>query len=392
MRGVSQGLWVLSYLLLSIFVGAVVYRIVGLDQATSLLLGSVIFLFLLQLHAFFNHRRVRREIDHRMMALYEDYQMAMDEVARLRDAGPSSQAKGTDPDLVSELRVLQTLLAQVAAQHVPPAGRTIGQGDKTERSQDSLLPVIHSALEENRVDLYLQPIVRLPSRNVAFYEAFSRVRDSTGAVIFPRDYLPLAEESGLVGTLDNILLFRCIQVIRRLGPRRPNVRFFCNIASGSLEDADFFPQFIDFMVNNLELADRLVFEFAQADVRRHSHKVERSLASLGRRGFHFSMDQVTDLDIDPASLAARHFSFVKVAPELLLSGNHDLNPVDIKERFSRYHIDLIVEKVEGEAAVIDALDCGVEYGQGYLFGEPRPSREDEPRDGMVDFKGSLRDA
>src|SRR5690606_6668332 len=121
---------------------------------------------------------------------------------------------------------------------------------------------------------------------------------------------------------------------------------------GSLEDQDFFPQFIDFMINNLELADRLVFEFSQADVRRHSRDIERNLASLGRRGFHFSMDHVTDLDFDAAQLAARHFSFVKLSADLLAANG---NAAELRDNLARYQIDLIVEKIESEPTVIDVL-------------------------------------
>lgn len=417
MQGVSQALWTLSYILVAALAGVVARRILGFDVTLAVMIAALLALFFIQIHALVLRRRERRDTDHRMMALYEDYQSALGDIESLRAELSRLQSEGggrTSSDLVGEIRVLQTLLSQVVAKSggAPGGLKARLRGDATGggadqagagrddqdseagRERNELLTVIHSALEENRVDLYLQPIVRLPSRKVSFYEAFSRVRDGSGAIIFPRDYLPLASESGLIGTLDNILLFRCIQVIRRLGPRRPNVRFFCNIASGSLEDQDFFPQFIDFMINNLELADRLVFEFAQADVRRHSREVERSLASLGRRGFHFSMDHVTDLNFDPAALAARHFSFVKISADLLNSDRGGIVAADLKAALARHQIDLIVEKIEGEPTVIDILDYGVEYGQGYLFGEPRPSRDDgadeQGAEIRPDAKGDVR--
>lgn len=160
------------------------------------------------------------------------------------------------------MHVLQTLLNQV----VEKSGKSLEQRvalEKTleqdiasgnhivqhnlenkERSDGEVLNIMHHALEENRVDLYLQPIVALPSRRVVHYECYSRVRDEEDNVIFPSQYLRLAEDSGLVGTLDNLLLFRCIQVIRRLGPRRPDLRFFCNISSVSLNDQEFFPSLL----------------------------------------------------------------------------------------------------------------------------------------------------
>ena len=52
-----------------------------------------------------------------------------------------------------------------------------------------MLEIIRRALEENRVDLYLQPVVSLPQRKLRFYEALSRLRSEDGAIIMPAQYI-----------------------------------------------------------------------------------------------------------------------------------------------------------------------------------------------------------
>jgi len=292
-------------------------------------------------------------------------------------------------EVISEMRVLQTLLNQVverssqslSSQHDKHSRSAFSmpggsEGDVLpEHNDEEILKIMHHALEDNRVDLYLQPIVSLPSRKTIYYEAFSRVRDEDDNVIFPTQYLKLAEDSGLVGTLDNLLLFRCIQVIRRLGPRKPDIRFFCNISSVSLNDKEFFPQFIDFMLDNQELAERLVFEFAQQDVVRMSPEIQRSLSNLGRRGFRFSMDRIIDPGLGLADLATRYFRYIKLGASFMLDGASEIHPEDMKEACSRYDIDLIIEKIEDEEMILEILDYEIDYGQGYLFGEPRLSSD-----------------
>ncbi|MEX1147819.1 MAG: EAL domain-containing protein [Sphingomonadales bacterium] len=412
MTVLNQILWILSYGTITAIVAVLANQFLDLAPVLAVVTGAVLFLFLIQVHAARNRRIERSELDARMMALREDYQSVTEALGETRGEMVALRERLEDyrnassSELISELRVLETLLSQLTERR---AGITTGRNDlghganahaiehgalrgghasppepDVATGRDEILHIMHNALEENRVDLYLQPLVALPSRKVVSYEAFSRVRDHAGHIIFPRQYLGLAAESGLVGTLDNLLLFRCIQVIRRLGPRRPNLRFFCNISPASLDDADFFPQFMDFMTNNLELADRLVFEFAQADVRAQSAEVERSLSALGRRGFQFSMDQVTDLDLDVADLAARHFSYVKVSADAYLGGapGH-IHRDDLRDALARRGIDLVIEKIEHEAAVVEILDFGVAFGQGYLFGEPRPSRDDVHQEGEL---------
>ena len=277
------------------------------------------------------------------------------------------------------MKLLQTLLGQV----VDKSGKSLSSNLENnkdapsmeithgnEHEAEEILNIMHHALEDNRIDLYLQPIVSLPSRKISHYEAYSRVRNDSGEVIFPTQYLKVAEDSGLVSTLDNLLLFRCIQVIRRLGPRRPDMRFFCNISSVSLNDKDFFPQFVDFMLDNQELSDRLVFEFTQQDVERHPNEVWNSLAKLGKRGFRFSMDNVVTLNHDLSDLASRYFRYVKINPKLFLNDKIDIDRADVNESYQRFDIEVIIEKIETDSTLVEILDCGITQGQGYLFGEP----------------------
>ena len=67
------------------------------------------------------------------------------------------------------------------------------------------LDVVQHALADNRIELHLQPIVKLPSRRTVHYEALSRVRDDHGTIVFPREYVRPAESAGLISALDTLL-------------------------------------------------------------------------------------------------------------------------------------------------------------------------------------------
>ncbi|PCI46842.1 MAG: hypothetical protein COB49_07935 [Alphaproteobacteria bacterium] len=389
-----------TYAVVAAFIAFVLPGVFGGFEATmALISGAVFFMVGLQLHTMYIWKFGKQDTVNRLLALHQDYQVTIDRVeeskAELDDLREKIYKVDSrqNTEIISEMHVLQTLLGQVIEksgksleQRTRITGTAGGEDEsekqrrqqnlkQTERSDGEVLNIMHHALEGNRVDLYLQPVVALPSRRIIHYECYSRVRDEEDNVIFPSQYLKLAEDSGLVGTLDNLLLFRCIQVIRRLGPRRPGLRFFCNISSVSLNDKEFFPQFIDFMMENQELSDRLIFEFSQKDVLRHSSLVGRSLATLGRRGFRFSMDHIVDLTMDLADLSSRYFRYAKVSAKLILDQEADIHPDDLKETFSRYDLDLIVEKIESDQTIVEILDHGMDFGQGYLFGEPRLSSD-----------------
>ncbi|MBL4838037.1 MAG: EAL domain-containing protein [Kordiimonadaceae bacterium] len=187
----------------------------------------------------------------------------------------------------------------------------------------------------------------------------------------PRQYMKVAESKGLIGTIDNLLLFRLIQLVRRLGKRRPELRFFCNMSRYSMADEEFFPQFIDFMTLNEEFSSRLVFEISQEDFNVLDGDVLDRLETLGRRGFGFSMDKVTDFEQEFAAMENYNFQFVKTdLPDLLMHHPEQGDVADFKSFVRRKGMQLIASRIENEESVLQALDAQVEYAQGYLFGEP----------------------
>jgi cyclic-di-GMP phosphodiesterase TipF (flagellum assembly factor) len=102
------------------------------------------------------------------------------------------------------------------------------------------------------------------------------------------------------------------------------------------------------------------------------------LAQLARLGYGFSIDNVTDLRLDPRELADRGVKFIKVPANMLLDqkqlSSADIHAADLSDLLGRFGIDLVAERIEGERAVVDLLDYDVRFGQGFLFAPPRPLR------------------
>jgi cyclic-di-GMP phosphodiesterase TipF (flagellum assembly factor) len=245
-------------------------------------------------------------------------------------------------------------------------------------SRAGIVESIGKAADANRIDLYLQPIVTLPQRKVRYYEALSRLRTEEGDVIPAGDFIDTAESVGLMPKIDNLLLFRCVQVTRRLQLKSRDVGLFCNVSATTLSDPVFFRQFLDFMDANRALSNAMMFEFTQSAYRGFGPLELESLAALSERGFRFSMDHVADLRMSPKELADRSFRFLKVPAALLLNpalaSQSDIHPGDLADLLARSGIDLIAERIENESMVVDLLDFDVRFGQGFLFSPPRPVR------------------
>ncbi|MGQ0682728.1 EAL domain-containing protein [Bradyrhizobium sp.] len=276
------------------------------------------------------------------------------------EAGPAGMAEAAKP---------------LAASSTPAPGAP-------SRSQTQLIAAVKNAIEENRLDIYLQPMVTLPQRKVRYYEAVTRLRDDKDQVLVAEDFIGTAESAGLIGRIDHAVMLRCVQVLRRLMVRNKDVGVFCNVSATTISNPTHFAQCLDFLEANRVLAPSFVLEFKQSTLRKLGPAETENLAALAQRGYRFSIDHVTDLRFEPRELADRGVRFIKVPAALLLdpkqTSTSDIHPSDLSDLLGRFGIDLIAEKIEGERAVVDLLDFDVRFGQGFLFAPPRPLRPEGP--------------
>ena len=355
--------------------------------------AAFLVLFALQVGALVGRRRFTSAVQREVRALRAAHaatrkalEAAEAKIARA-ERELSTRAEAQEKKMVRELQMLERLMRDFAAKAAqePAAAAQNYERPQTRapfapRPQASgLLDIVKRALEDNRVDLYLQPVVSLPQRKVRFYEALSRLRSEDGSVIMPAQYIKVAAPAGLMSVIDNLLLFRCVQVVKRLATKSRDIAIFCNISAATLADAEFFPQFLDFMKGHRNIAGQIVFEFPQSAIIGASAAEEDRLRGLSALGFRLSMDQVTKLDMDFGRAKRLGVHFVKLGAHMLMSGMAEARAKvaaeDFKTLLLRDGLNLIAERIEDEKTVLQMLDYSVDFGQGYLFGEPRAVRE-----------------
>ena len=394
MRKLAAALLCCAYIFAALAVAALVWRAgAGWAAGLSTLIATLGLAF--ALHALVGRILDTASLKSEIAILRDAHRILADHIEATQDALEALgktlavETEARSEAIVSEVRMLEELVARMGESLTARLEASARDADapRIDAQRAALLETIREALEENRVDLYLQPVVTLPQRKTQFYESFSRLRDASGRVMMPAEYLAVAEPAGLVQSIDNLLLFRCVQIVRRLAASDRQVGIFCNISPASLSDDAFFPQFLDFMRQNKDLANALIFELGQKAFRDRGAKESRNMGRLADLGFRFSMDKVGDLDLDYADLARADVKFVKIGAGVLLEelaeddgrlvfrSIPDIAAVDYAPLLRRYGVEVIAEKVESERQVVDVLELDVNFGQGHLFGEPRAIRE-----------------
>lgn len=397
MRKIITALLFSTYVFTALTVAGLMWRGgAGWGAGMAALVGVLGLTF--SLHALISQGSTRAALEGEIEAVREAHRLLADTLDALQrgTADLSARIEQADHDrsdqLTTEVRMLETLVQRMgeditAKLHGLQRHDVATPEGRRNRQAAALIETVRGALADNRVDLYLQPVVSLPQRKTVFYESFSRLRDETGRVMMPAEYLQVAEPEGLISAIDNLLLFRCVQIVRRLAKQDRKVGIFCNISMASLGDDVFFPQFLEFLADNKDLAGALIFELGQQAFEDRGSVEARNMAKLADIGFRFSIDKVTSLDLDFQDLQRSDVKFLKVGAQVLLEqlleieGRpalrtiSDIHAADFASITRRWGVEVVAEKVESERQVVDILDLEIGYGQGHLFGEPRAIRE-----------------
>ena len=199
-----------------------------------------------------------------------------------------------------------------------------------------------------------------------------------GDRLTPDQYLEIAESAGLITAIDNMLLFRCIQLVRRIERKGRPHDFFCNISPRTLADAEFFDDFIGFLESNRDLAGHLIFELSQAHYAGLGEDEVERLQRLTALGCRLSLDRLEKIEFDIGALAALGVRYVKVDWGRVTDGETENCIRDfqyLSSRLRAHEIELIVGKIEQEDQLLELLDYGAEMGQGYLFGSPKAAKQ-----------------
>jgi cyclic-di-GMP phosphodiesterase TipF (flagellum assembly factor) len=385
-----------AYSVAALFVCAMLIRFGLADVSTAWTLSVILGLTAGHIHVIVAREVSRDGVAGEIRRLAESKRSLVDEIAALRErighleSGVAEEGVERHAALVTEMRTLERLVHTMSRRidgRIEAVRREDFSRFEARPTQEALLIAsVRDALAAGRVDLHIQPIVSLPQRKTFYFESFSRMRDEDGGVIMPSEWLRVAESSGLVAEIDNMLLFRCVQIVRRLAEKERKIGIFCNISEASLSDDEFFPQFLDFVRQHSDLSGSLILEIGQQAFLDRGLTAARNMARLADYGFRFSIDKVFDLDVDLADARRAGVKFIKAPGELLvgtlkageplrLSAAPEIRAEDYVGLLAKYGIELVAEKIEDEATVVELLELDLALAQGHLFGTPKPLKD-----------------
>ncbi len=241
-------------------------------------------------------------------------------------------------------------------------------------SDPVIAELLHHAIQHDRVETFAQPIVRLPSRRLAYLELFARIRARAGIYLTAEQYRHLAEQETLISEVDHILLIHAMECIRADARRDTNTGYFLNISARTLRNVNFMTDLLTFLRNNRDLAPQLIFELQHKEFASLGAPYIAVMKGLAQVGCSFSIDNIQSPDLDMSRLRELNVRFVKIEAAQLIRMGDTHNGIDVVQRFKHNLLSagaaMIVERIETERDLRELLDFEVDYGEGFLFGKP----------------------
>src|SRR5688572_20270487 len=195
MRRLTLALLCATYLCLSLIVALALWRNgLGWGVAISSMMGCLG--LCLASHGMIMRFLEMRELRGEVEAVRDAHRILLDQVVAI-DGRVTGVARVVEADvsrstaLTGEVHLLEQLVQKMGQRIEEPRAPYLAahSGQDVRGRPQGLVEVVKDALMEGRVDLYLQPVMALPQRKTVFYESYTRLRDTTGRVIMPAEYL-----------------------------------------------------------------------------------------------------------------------------------------------------------------------------------------------------------
>ena len=248
------------------------------------------------------------------------------------------------------------------------------------RSQDDL----RKAIEQEQFKLLYQPIRGLVDRQLVGFEALIRWQHPLWGLIYPTDFIPLAEETGLIVPIGWwVLRTACLQTVQWQQQFFADSIFISvNITSKQLSQAyagDIIAQILEETGLNPR---RLKLEITESEIIENIDLVISTVEKLRCLGVQLSMD---DFGTGYSSLSYLHYLPVDTLKidRCFIQGlecdragsaephRHQVELVKTIIKLAEvFELDLIAEGIESELQLSQLIELGCKYGQGFLFSPP----------------------
>jgi diguanylate cyclase (GGDEF)-like protein/PAS domain S-box-containing protein len=238
------------------------------------------------------------------------------------------------------------------------------------------------ACDESRFELFYQPIVAIGSREHEreHFELMLRLRDETGALVTPAEFIPAAERYNVMPSIDRWVVRQALdRVVHRAGSGVKPFTVAVNLSGTSLNDERFLEYLLAELSTNDLAAGAMCFEITETAAIANLGNVVYFMREVKARGCHFALDDFGSGLSSFMYLKTLPVDYLKIDGQFVENVTRD--PVDrsmveaIGQVGKAMGIQTIAERVESAEVLAELGRLGIGFAQGFHIARPRPTKE-----------------
>ena len=236
---------------------------------------------------------------------------------------------------------------------------------------------LRRALEHEEFEAYYQPVIHTESGKISGFEALVRWRHPERGLVAPADFVPVAEETGLIIELDRWVLRRACEQLAAWSALNPDLSLSVNLSSRQFARTDLAPFIAGVLAKTGFEPQRLKLELTESLLMDASTPVGGTLAALRQLGVRLHIDDfgtgyssLSYLQRFDADVLKVDRSFVTKMLESEDSAELVRTIINMAHNLG---MQVVAEGVESKEQFARLRALGCEYAQGYLFSKPVPA-------------------
>ena len=240
---------------------------------------------------------------------------------------------------------------------------------------------LRRSLERGEMKVYFQPVVRLEDRTVAGFEALLRWDHPRLGRLGPAEFIPVAEETGLIIDLGIFALERTARELaawQRALDVDPPIFASVNMSSRQLLRHDLLQDVKNVLTRSDVLRGTLKLELAESLVMENPEYAAQMLTRIKALGAGLSLDDFGTGYSSLAYLQRFPFDTIKIDRSFVHQNGAAGRPVILRSIVALAHdlgMEIVAEGAESESDAIELYQLGCEFAQGYAFGQPISAHE-----------------
>ena len=331
--------------------------------------GHMILIFLKRQYPYWEKKT--QEICERFFPLYEHYRYDYKIVI-----GTSAEEISRKNEYVSYIRNIHRGMPECSIHRV--GAEDVIAYKRNEYILKELADIHHGAdLDDPRVLVYCQPVLNVKTGRYDTAEALMRMQLKELGLIFPNQFIPLAEEQGYIHTLTRIILHKTCLAIRQLTDAQYDIRrISVNISVPELKDEGFCADILDIIRQSGVPGDKIAIELTESQNEGDFMLMKQKIEELRQYGIKFYLDDFGTGYSNMERIMELPFDIIKFDRSLVIaSGAEDRSRrmvANLANMFSDMDYSVLYEGVEKDADEIMCKGMSAAYLQGYKYSRPTP--------------------